>query len=142
MNCSLNQLEYIYNAISSDELHKFEQKLKNQAQRSILVTVNLISSVIENNFNDGYTWCVETIKYSAFSKLATELEINKALIFLKLDDVNQAIDALKYFEKKDSNVAVNAAINLTFIYLLVRASERESLTQMQFMKLQLHKKKM
>jgi intraflagellar transport protein 88 len=35
-----------------------------------------------------------------------------------LDDVNQAIDALKYFEKKDSSVAVNAAINLTFIYLL------------------------
>lgn len=112
--------EYIYNAIQSDELQKYETKLKSQAQRSILVTVNLISSVIENNFNDGYTWCVETIKYSGFSKLATELEINKALIFLKLDDVNQAIDALKYFEKKDSSVAVNAAINLTFIYLLVR----------------------
>lgn len=112
--------EYIYNAIQSDDLQKYENKLKSQAQRSILVTVNLISSVIENNFNDGYTWCVETIKYSGFSKLATELEINKALIFLKLDDVNQAIDALKYFEKKDSSVAVNAAINLTFIYLLVR----------------------
>ncbi|CRK98321.1 CLUMA_CG011683, isoform A [Clunio marinus] len=115
--------EYVYNAIQSDELYKYEQKLKNQAQRSILVTVNLISSVIENNFNDGYTWCVETIKYSGFSKLATELEINKALIFLKLDDVNQAIDALKFFEKKDSNVAVNAAINLTFIYLLKRDLE-------------------
>jgi intraflagellar transport protein 88 len=111
--------EYIYNAIQSDELHHYEQKLRNHAQRSVLITVNLISSVIENNFNDGYTWCVETIKYSGFSKLATELEINKALIFLKLDDVNQAIDALKYFEKKDSSVAVNAAINLTFIYLLV-----------------------
>lgn len=111
--------EYIYNAIQSDELHNYEQKLRNQAQRSILITVNLISSVIENSFNDGYTWCVETIKYSGFSKLATELEINKALIFLKLDDVNQAIDALKYFEKKDSSVAVNAAINLSFIYLLV-----------------------
>lgn len=112
--------EYIYNAIQSDELQKYEYKLKSQAQRSILLTVNLISSVIENNFNEGYSYCVETIKYSGFSKLATELEINKALIFLKLDDVNQAIDALKYFEKKDSNVAVNAAINLTFIYLLVK----------------------
>ena len=81
--------------------------------------MNLISSVIENNFNDGYTWCVEAIKYTGFSKLATELEINKALIFLKLDDVGQAIDALKYFERKESSVAVNAAINLTFIYLLV-----------------------
>lgn len=111
--------EYIYNAIQSDELHHYEQKMKNQAQRAILVTINLISSVIENNFNDGYAWCVDTIKYSGFSKLATELEINKALIFLKLDDVNQAIDALKYFEKKDSGVAVNAAINLSFIYLLV-----------------------
>lgn len=84
-----------------------------------MITVNLISSVIENNFNDGYTWCVETIKYSGFSKLATELEISKALIFLKMDDIGQAIDALKYFERKDSGVAVNAAINLTFIYLLV-----------------------
>ena len=121
MNSSTNPShEYIYNAIQSDELYQYEHKLKSLAQRSILITVNLIASVIENNFNDGYTWCVETIKYSGFSKLATELEINKALIFLKLDDINQAIDALKYFERKESSVAVNAAINLTFIYLLVK----------------------
>lgn len=129
--------EYIYNAIQSDELHHYEQKLRNHAQRSVLITVNLISSVIENNFNDGYTWCVETIKYSGFSKLATELEINKALIFLKLDDVNQAIDALKYFEKKDSSVAVNAAINLTFIYLLVSSFKKKTMTLSFLNKIQL-----
>ncbi|EDS31109.1 tetratricopeptide repeat protein 10 [Culex quinquefasciatus] len=63
-------------------------------------------------------WCVETIKNSYFSSLAVDLELKKAVIYLKQDDIQQAIDTLKYFEKKESNIAINAAINLSFIYIL------------------------
>lgn len=67
----------------------------------------------------GYSWCVETIKSSMYAPLAAELDLNKAVMFLKQDDIPQAVETLKYFERKEGPVAVNAAINLTFIYLLV-----------------------
>jgi intraflagellar transport protein 88 len=44
--------------------------------------------------------------------------MNKAIMFLKQDDILQAIETLKYFERKDTAVAVNASINLTFIHLM------------------------
>lgn len=54
-----------------------------------------------------------------YAPLAAELDLNKAVMFLKQDDIPQAIETLKYFERKEGTVAVNAAINLTFIYLMV-----------------------
>lgn len=105
--------------IKNDELNYYEQKLKSLAEKNILMAANLISGVIEDNFNDGFTWCVETIKNSNFASLAIELDLNKAIMFLKQGDLSQAIETLKYFERKESSIAVNAAINLTFIYLLV-----------------------
>lgn len=62
---------------------------------------------------------METIKSSMYAPLAAELDLNKAVMFLKQDDIPQAVETLKYFERKEGPVAVNAAINLTFIYLLV-----------------------
>lgn len=105
--------------VKNDELNYYEQKLKSLAEKNILMAANLISGVIEDNFNDGFTWCVETIKNSNFASLAIELDLNKAIMFLKQGDLSQAIETLKYFERKESSIAVNAAINLTFIYLLV-----------------------
>ncbi|KAL9692408.1 hypothetical protein quinque_000119 [Culex quinquefasciatus] len=86
--------------------------------QNILISANLISTIIDDYFNDGYSWCVETIKNSYFSSLAVDLELKKAVIYLKQDDIQQAIDTLKYFEKKESNIAINAAINLSFIHIL------------------------
>ncbi|XP_035906050.1 intraflagellar transport protein 88 homolog [Anopheles stephensi] len=110
--------EYINELIKSDELHSYERKLRHLAEKNILISANLISTIIDDYFNDGYSWCVETIKNSYFSSLATDLELKKAVIYLKQDDFQQAIDTLKYFEKKESNIAINAAINLSFIYIL------------------------
>ncbi len=68
----------------------------------------------------GYTWCLETLKSSSYAFLAAELEINKAVMFLKQKEINQAIDTLKAFEKKtESKIVSSAATNLAFIYYLV-----------------------
>lgn len=53
--------------------------------------------------------------------MAADLEINKAVMFLKQKQLMQAIVTLKAFEK-DSNIAINAAVNLSFIYYLVSYS--------------------
>ncbi|XP_058465292.1 intraflagellar transport protein 88 homolog [Malaya genurostris] len=110
--------EYINEMIKSDELRAYEQKIRHLAEKNILISANLISTIIDDYFNDGYSWCVETIKNSYFAPLAVDLELKKAVIYLKQDDIQQAIDTLKYFEKKESNIAINAAINLSFIYIL------------------------
>jgi intraflagellar transport protein 88 len=56
---------------------------------------------------------------SPYVDLAHDLEIDKAIMYLKQKDFNQAIEALKSFEKKDTKVASAAATNLSFLYLLV-----------------------
>lgn len=112
--------QYILDACKTDELAAFDAKRKSLAEKNILMSANLISSVIEENFNDGYTWCVEIIKNSSYPTLANELEMNKAIMYLKQHDVAQAIETLKYYEKKEPAIAANAVCNLTFIYLQQR----------------------
>ncbi|XP_055682344.1 intraflagellar transport protein 88 homolog [Lutzomyia longipalpis] len=111
--------EYIFETIRSDELQLWEQKQQQFTRKAILMTANLIAPAIEDSFDDGYNWCVEAIKNSKHQSLASELDLNRAIMFLKQDDPTQAIDSLQYFEKRETNVAINASINLTFIYLLM-----------------------
>lgn len=109
--------QYILDAIKCDELHAYETEQKQLAAKHILMSANLISGVIEESFNEGYTWCVEIIKNSNYPTLANELELNKAIMYLKQHEIQQAIETLKYYEKKEPAIAANAVINLTFIYI-------------------------
>lgn len=111
--------EYIYEAIRGDELSLWESKQQQFTRKAILMTANLISAVIDESFDEGYSWCVDTIKSSRHQSLASELDLNRALMFLKQDDPQQAIESLQYFEKRETNVAISASINLTFIHLMM-----------------------
>ncbi|XP_062050506.1 intraflagellar transport protein 88 homolog isoform X2 [Lepus europaeus] len=62
--------------------------------------------------------CVEVVKASQYVELANDLEINKAITYLRQKDFTQAVDTLKMFEKKDSRVKSAAATNLSFLYYL------------------------
>lgn len=111
--------EYIFEAVRGDELSQWEVKQQQFTRKSILMTANLISAVIEESFDEGYNWCVDTIKSSRHQSLASELDLNRAIMFLKQDDPQQAIESLQYFEKRETNVAISASINLTFIHLMM-----------------------
>lgn len=63
--------------------------------------------------------CVEAIKESTHNHLADDLEINKAVLFLRQKDVAQATETLRSFEKRSNKMATNAAVNLSTIYYLV-----------------------
>ncbi|OWK00715.1 hypothetical protein Celaphus_00016660, partial [Cervus elaphus hippelaphus] len=73
------------------------------AEKYIMTAAKLIAPVIETSF------AVE---------LANDLEINKAITYLRQKDFNQAVETLKMFEKKDSRVKSAAATNLSFLYYL------------------------
>ncbi|CAH1102173.1 unnamed protein product [Psylliodes chrysocephalus] len=104
-------------AIQDDDLHKYETAKRKEAEYCILTAARLIAPYIEETFGEGYDWCVTAIKSSEYARLASDLEINKAVMFLKQKQLPEAIETLKAFEK-DSVIAINAAVNLSFIYYL------------------------
>ncbi|CAG9770980.1 unnamed protein product [Ceutorhynchus assimilis] len=104
-------------AIQNDDLHKYEMAKKKDAEYCILTSAKLIAPFVEESLDKGYDWCVSLIKNSQYAPLASDLEINKAVMFLKQNQLPQAIETLKAFER-DSEIALNAATNLSFIYYL------------------------
>lgn len=108
----------ILEAIKNDDLRKIERAKRHEAEHAILTAAKLISPVIEENFSLGYSWCVDTIKMSTHAQLANDLEINKAVMFLRQKNFSEAVETLKSFEKQDNKVASTAATNLSFLYFL------------------------
>ncbi|KAA0195074.1 Intraflagellar transport protein 88 [Fasciolopsis buskii] len=121
------QYDLILEVIRNDELRMYEKKRKSQAENFIKMAAKLIAPAIESNFHAGYDWCIEQVKMSSFHELAHDLEIDKAVMYLKQRDFHQesgkslhtkAIETLKSFERKDTRVASTAATNLSFLYFL------------------------
>ncbi|KAM6179583.1 intraflagellar transport protein 88 homolog isoform 9-T9 [Erethizon dorsatum] len=108
----------VIEAIKNDHLRQMERERKAMAEKYIMTAAKLIAPVIETSFAVGYDWCVEVVKASQYVELANDLEINKAITYLRQKDFNQAVDTLKMFEKKDSRVKSAAATNLSFLYYL------------------------
>lgn len=108
----------VIEAIKNDHLRQLEHERKAMAEKYIMTAAKLIAPVIETSFAVGYDWCVEVVKASQYVELANDLEINKAITYLRQKDFNQAVETLKTFEKKDSRVKSAAATNLSFLYYL------------------------
>ncbi|KAG5283099.1 hypothetical protein AALO_G00038280 [Alosa alosa] len=110
----------VIEAIKNDQLHQMERDRKALAEKYIMTSAKLIAPAIENSFAAGFDWCVDMVKSSQYVELANDLEINKAITYLRQRDFNQAVETLKTFEKKDSRVKSAAATNLSFLYFLER----------------------
>ncbi|TNN60904.1 Intraflagellar transport protein 88 [Liparis tanakae] len=110
--------EMVLEAIKNDRLHQMERDLKVLAEKYIMTAAKLIAPAIETSFVTGFDWCVDMVKSSQYVELANDLEINKAITYLRQKDFNQAVETLKTFEKKDSRVKSAAATNLSFLYFL------------------------
>ncbi|XP_072019243.1 intraflagellar transport protein 88 homolog isoform X2 [Amphiura filiformis] len=109
---------FVLEAIRSDTLRQSEKEKKAAMEKCVMAAAKLIAPAIEQTFSDGYDWCVDCVKQSPYTELANDLEINKAIMYLKQKEFTQAVETLKAFEKKDSKCASVAATNLSFIYFL------------------------
>ncbi len=113
-------------------------------EHCIVTAVKLIAPAIESDFSTGYELyvyfinkkipfylkqqfylnkkktlrCIDQVKISPYIDLAHDLEIQKAIVYLKAKNFNMAIETLKDFEKRDVKVASSAATNLSFLYYL------------------------
>ncbi|XP_047286629.1 intraflagellar transport protein 88 homolog isoform X16 [Homo sapiens] len=81
---------------------------------------NLVTEAIKNDHlrQMERERCVEVVKASQYVELANDLEINKAVTYLRQKDYNQAVEILKVLEKKDSRVKSAAATNLSALYYM------------------------
>ncbi|CDS41179.1 intraflagellar transport protein 88 [Echinococcus multilocularis] len=121
------QYDNILEVIKNDDLRQYEKNRKAHAESVIKMVAKIIAPAIEANFNLGYTWCIEQTKNSAYRELPNDLEIDKALMYLRQRDFHpegnkslhfKAIETLKSFENKDTRTACTAATNLSFLYFL------------------------
>ncbi|XP_065834297.1 intraflagellar transport protein 88 homolog [Oscarella lobularis] len=108
----------VHEAIKDDSLRRIERERKRVAEKSIVIAAKLIAPSIEMSFAAGFDWCVECVRASSYADLAGELEITKAITYLKMKDFQAAVEVLRGFEKKESKMASAAAANLTFMFLL------------------------
>ncbi|XP_069747454.1 intraflagellar transport protein 88 homolog isoform X2 [Narcine bancroftii] len=111
-------MNLVIEAIKNDPLRQMERERKAMAERFIMTAAKWIAPAFETSFAAGYDWCVEMVKASQYVELANDLEINKAITYLRQRDFNQAVETLKMFEKRDSRVKSVAATNLSFLYFL------------------------
>ncbi|XP_054231005.1 intraflagellar transport protein 88 homolog isoform X16 [Homo sapiens] len=81
---------------------------------------NLVTEAIKNDHlrQMERERCVEVVKASQYVELANDLEINKAVTYLRQKDYNQAVEILKVLEKKDNRVKSAAATNLSALYYM------------------------
>ncbi|XP_033125013.1 intraflagellar transport protein 88 homolog [Anneissia japonica] len=108
----------ILEVIKNDTLRQKEKIKKAELERCVMAAAKLIAPSIEQTFSAGYDWCVDCVKQSPFTEMSNDLEINKAIMYLKQKEFQMAVDVLKSFEKKDTKCAAVAANNLSFLYFL------------------------
>jgi len=104
---------------SIDVLREELKRREKKARSAILSAARLIAPILNRKtWVAGFDWVVETLKESVHPQLASEVEIFKAIEYLKRKQFDLAIEVLKAFEKQDQHLKAKAATNLSFLYFL------------------------
>merc|ERR1719230_2531876 len=105
-------------AARPDGLRQELRRRKKEAKDYILTAARLIAPTVDRrDWSAGFKWVIDALKVD-HEEIASEMEIEKALMHLRSKQFDMAIDALKAFEKKDKHLKAMAATNLSFIYFL------------------------
>ncbi|CAF0836099.1 unnamed protein product [Adineta ricciae] len=112
------QTSLVSEAIRDDRLRQYERKRRRFAEHVIITAAKLIGSSADGDFVGGYEWCIEQVRASSYLELASGLEIQKAIAYLRDDNFSKAIATLKEFEKAEARLAGAASTNLSFLYFL------------------------
>ena len=101
-----------------DGLRQELRRRQKEANHYITTAARLIAPTLDKkDWGAGFKWVVDALKQD-HEALAAEMEIEKALEHLRQKEFDEAITALKAFERKDPRVRAMAATNLSFIYFL------------------------
>ncbi|KAJ3070234.1 Intraflagellar transport protein 88 [Podochytrium sp. JEL0797] len=107
-----------HEVFNEDKLRAIGRERAKAAERFMVLAAKLVAPSIESDFSAGFDMVIDIIKNSQHAEIASELEIAKAIQFLKTKDFSKAIETLKSFEKKDPKLVGTASTNLSFLYFL------------------------
>ncbi|UJR26463.1 hypothetical protein I4U23_007793 [Adineta vaga] len=112
------QANLVLEATRDDRLRQFERKRRRFAEHVIVTAAKIVGNNSDGDFVGGYEWCIEQVRNSSYLELASGLEIQKAIAYLRENNFSKAISTLKEFEKAEAKLASAAATNLSFLYFL------------------------
>lgn len=107
-----------HHVFDEDSLRAITHEKHQTRQHLFIVASKLVASKIDASFTEGCVWVLDSLKLVGLHQLASEMEIAKALEYLKTKDFQHAIDDLKEFLKSNEALVGISATNLSFIYFL------------------------
>ena len=72
---------------------------------------------VDDRWVEGYRWVMDQLRQD-HEAVASKLEIEVAMTYMKKRQFDEALEVLKSFERKDQSLRAIAASNLSFIYFL------------------------
>ena len=92
--------------------------LQKSAVGFITTAAKLIVPAIDSeSWAAGYDWIISELRID-HGAVASEMQICKALAYLRHKQFGRAIEELKAFEKRDVRLKARAAVDLSFLYFL------------------------
>jgi intraflagellar transport protein 88 len=107
-----------------DELKNVIKERRREITQYIVQAAKLIAPKIEKTFVEGFDHVIEQLRtFKEYRDIASDMEISKAIYFLKQKNVEEAKKTLLAFDKKDhaehdATTLSRAHTNLCFIYFL------------------------
>ena len=107
----------------SDPLKEYLKEQREKCYKYVTLAAKLMAPVIEKTVLSGYDWVLEALKVAELPTIESEIELSKAVYFIKRKEFEKAIELFKGFEKKDKVKMAIAANNISFLYYLERDYE-------------------
>ena len=101
-----------------DPLKEYLKVRKKEALKYISDAAKLIAPAIEDDVVRGFDWVVEMLRTATLQEVESEIEIAKAVYFVKNKEIEKSIELFKSFEKKDKVMMAKASNNISFLYFL------------------------
>lgn len=102
----------------ADKLRNDFKEERKFAVKTIVNCAKLIAPILYDDIIISYDWLIDVLKASNFPEAESELEINKAMAFIKRKEIDPAINSLKGFEKKDKTYMARASSNISCLYFV------------------------
>ena len=93
--------------------------IRKKENSSIIVNIALVMThFLEKDPLEAFKYIIESVKRNNIEDILNEIEMAKAMYFLKKRDVEKTISILKQFENKNKSLISRVANNISFLYFV------------------------
>ena len=93
--------------------------IRKKENASIIVNIALVMThYLESDPLVAFQYIIDSLKKSSMIDIQNEVEMAKAMYFLKKRDIAQTISIMKNFENKNKNLISRVANNISFLYFV------------------------